>query len=262
MVPVMGGPRWYGLGLGATSLAAGAVALAADVAALGAVAGVAGLAAAVVLDRGVRAADAARAAELGRVHELETAVVTAWERATEAEAALARADAATDAESQLTPEEAEALVDPVTGLYGERFFEVTLVSRVAAARRHLRPVAVVLVEVATGVKDGRPTAADAALVSSHVRATLREADTACSLDGGRFGLVLEDTPENGAVWTVERVRRALNIDNKDLTLWAGVACYPAHAFDAGELLARATAALDAAKEWRQDRIEVATTSDV
>lgn len=250
------------MGLGAAALVAGIVAIAADAAALGVVAGALGLAAAVVLDRALRAAHAARAAELARVHELETAVVTAWERAAEAEASLARADAATDAEAQLSPEEAEALVDPVTGLYGERFFGVTLVSRVAAARRHLRPVAVVLVEVAAGVKLGRPTPADGALVSSHVRATLREADTACSLDGDRFGLLLEDTPENGAVWTVERVRRALNVDNKDLTLWAGVACYPAHAFDAGELLARATAALDAAKEWRQDRIEVATTSDV
>jgi hypothetical protein len=43
-----------------------------------------------------------------------------------------------------------------------------------------------------------------------------------------------------------------------LTLWAGVACYPAHAFDAGEILTQADAALTAAREWRQDRIEVAT----
>ena len=40
--------------------------------------------------------------------------------------------------------------------------------------------------------------------------TVREADIACRLDGDRcFGMVLEDTPENGAVWTVERFRRSL-----------------------------------------------------
>lgn len=260
MVGRMGGTRATGVGLGAASLLAGIGAVVADVPVLGLLAGVLGVAAAILLVRASQQAAASRDAEVARVQELESAVVAAWDRAAEAERALAEASAAQQA--PLTPEEVEALVDPETGLYGEQFFEVTLTSRVAAARRHLRPVAVVLLEVAAGVKQNLTTAADAAVVSTHVRATLREADTACHLEGARFGLVLEDTPENGAVWTVERVRRALNVERKDLTLWAGVACYPAHAFDADELLARATAALVAAKEWRQDRIEVATTSDV
>jgi diguanylate cyclase (GGDEF)-like protein len=133
---------------------------------------------------------------------------------------------------------------------------------VSAARRHLRPVAVVLLEVAEGVRAGLAHPADAGVVAAGILATLREADTACRLTGDRYGLVLEDTPENGAVWTAERVRRTLAASSEDWTLWAGVACYPAHAFDADELLRRAADALDAAKEWRQDRIEVATTSDV
>ncbi len=41
-------------------------------------------------------------------------------------------------------------------------------------------------------------------------------------------------------------------------MWAGVACYPAHAFSTDELLDQASPALDAAREWKQDRIEVAT----
>ncbi|MCK7470616.1 MAG: GGDEF domain-containing protein [Desulfomicrobium escambiense] len=36
-----------------------------------------------------------------------------------------------------------------------------------------------------------------------IRETLREADIACRLDDGTFAVILEDTPENGAVWTVE-----------------------------------------------------------
>ena len=48
-------------------------------------------------------------------------------------------------------------------------------------------------------------------------------------------MLLEDTPENGAVWTVERLRRRMADQHPDLTMWAGVACYPAHAFDAGEI---------------------------
>ena len=151
-----------------------------------------------------------------------------------------------------------ALVDVTTGLFNEAFFRVTLNSRVSAARRHLRPVAVVLLQVAGGVKEGAATLTEPGVVAGAIHATLRDADTACRLRDGRYAFVLEDTPENGAVWTVERVRRALAIDHPGQTLWAGIACYPAHAFDAGELLDRAGQALTAAQEWHQDRIEVAT----
>ena len=41
-------------------------------------------------------------------------------------------------------------------------------------------------------------------------------------------------------------------------MWAGVACYPAHGFTTDEILDRADNALDMAREWRQDRIEVAS----
>ena len=151
-----------------------------------------------------------------------------------------------------------SLTDQLTGLFNEAFFRVTLDTRVSAARRHLRPVAVVLMQVAQGVREGSPSPVSPMVVADGVRATLRDADTACRLDDGRFALILEDTPENGAVWTVERVRRALAVEHPGQTLWAGIACYPAHAFDAWELFDRAGQALDAAQEWHQDRIEVAT----
>ena len=152
-----------------------------------------------------------------------------------------------------------SLTDASTGLFNEQFFRVSLDTRVSAARRHLRPVAVVLVQVAEGVREGAPSPVAPDLVAEGVRATLRDADTACRLDDGRFALILEDTPENGAVWTVERVRRALATERPGQTLWAGIACYPAHAFDAWELFDRAARALEAAREWHQDRIEVATS---
>lgn len=258
----MGGTRQLGLALGGVAFVAGLVAIVLDVPVLGGLAGLSGLGGALVLVSAVQASERAfeerRRASEARVAELETSLTDAEKRVEELEDLIA----ANDAASAFEAAEAEAFLDPETGLYGEPFFGITLVSRVAAARRHLRPVAVVLVEVASGVRDGKPQGADPALVGRHVRATLREADTACYLEDSRFALVLEDTPENGAVWTVERVRRALAAERNDLTLWAGVACYPAHAFDGDELRTRATAALEAAKEWRQDRIEVATTSEV
>ncbi|MEQ8843192.1 MAG: GGDEF domain-containing protein [Acidimicrobiales bacterium] len=152
----------------------------------------------------------------------------------------------------------EGLTDPDTGLFNHDYFLVTLDSRIAAARRHLRPVAVALLDVVEGREgDSRPPA-NARMIANALRETLRESDTATRLADGRFGVVLEDTPENGAIWTMERVRRRLVEDNPDLTLWAGVACYPAHAFDVGALIERADAALVSAREWHQDRIEVAT----
>ncbi len=151
------------------------------------------------------------------------------------------------------------LTDHSTGLFSQEYFDVALDARLSAARRHLRPVAVVLIEVVEGVADGSPRTAAPRTVADSISATIRDADTACRMTDGRFGLVLEDTPENGAIWTVERIRRHLAGVSSGLTLWAGVACYPAHAFDAGEILTQADAALAAAREWRQDRIEVATT---
>ncbi|MEO0492798.1 MAG: GGDEF domain-containing protein [Actinomycetota bacterium] len=152
----------------------------------------------------------------------------------------------------------EGLTDPVTGLFNHEYFLVALDSRISAARRHLRPVAVALIQVVDGREgDNRPDA-NPILVAEALRETLRESDTATRLQDGRFGVVLEDTPENGAIWTMERVRRCLAESHQNLTLWAGVACYPAHAFDVGALIDRADAALTAAQDWHQDRIEVAT----
>jgi len=152
----------------------------------------------------------------------------------------------------------EGLTDSETGLFNNEYFLVALDSRIAAARRHLRPVAIALIDIVEGREGDQRPPGNARMIADALRETLRESDTATRLDDGRFGVVLEDTPENGAIWTMERVRRRLVEDNPDLTLWAGVACYPAHAFDVGALIERADAALESAREWHQDRIEVAT----
>lgn len=151
-----------------------------------------------------------------------------------------------------------ALTDPSSQLFSEAYFRVALGSRLAAARRHLRPVAIALLEVTEGLAvDGTGSAAAPTRVAESVRETLRESDIACRLDDGSYAMILEDTPENGAVWTVERVRRNLVSRFGSHTMWAGVACYPAHAFSAEGLLEQARTALQAAREWKQDRIEVA-----
>jgi two-component system cell cycle response regulator len=149
------------------------------------------------------------------------------------------------------------LMDPETELFSEGYLRVALESRLASARRHLRPVALALLEVAEGLPDQGGHNAMPTVVAEAVSRTLRDSDIACRMDDGTFAVILEDTPENGAVWTVERIRRNLVSTSGHHTLWAGVACYPAHAFDGPELLTAVSQALDAAKAWNQDRIEVA-----
>ena len=46
------------------------------------------------------------------------------------------------------------LTDDHTGLFSEQYFNVALDARLSAARRHLRPVAVVLLEVVQGLAEG------------------------------------------------------------------------------------------------------------
>ncbi len=241
-----------GLATGALGLIAGLIAYAADNRLFGAVAGLLALAAGV---SGVRLAQQlGEQSALQRLVEDELRVV----RAESQTQLLALDDETLDYDDD--GEDIATLTDPRTGLFSESFFNVALESRVAAARRHLRPVAVVLLEVVEGLPAGEPVEAEATLVAQSITVTLREADTACRLRNGYFALLLEDTPENGAIWTVERVRRQLLSQRTGLTLWAGVACYPAHAFSPEDIMAASEQALEGAREWRQDRIEVAAAA--
>lgn len=156
-------------------------------------------------------------------------------------------------------DEFQTLVDAESGLFAQGYLLVALEARIAAARRRLRPVSIVMVDVVEGLRLGQPVVGDPAAVSAAIRATLREADTAGRLMDGRYVLVLEDTNETGAVWTVERVRAKLGRARPGCTVWAGVACYPAHGFTLPEILSGADSALVLAREWRQDRIEVAAS---
>jgi len=197
----------------------------------------------------------------------------ARDRATTAEAA----DGIGSLEALLAAEQAEPVVDldeddeddPIralfesgpppggSGLLEEHFVPTTLRGRLAVARRSLRPLSVVCLEVleTEGGATTVPVAEDE--VARVLRRTLREADVAGRGGRGAYTCILEDTGEDGAVWTAERLRRNLCEGGRARRFRAGVAAYPAHGLEAEELEAKAQAALAAARDWTTDRIEVA-----
>ena len=243
------------------ALAAGVAGLVLAEPALGVLAGVAGL-----------VAGAAAVAAAGRARSTEeelsasTRDVKRLERELSAVAAVMSEESnrpsgeRSDEVGQSDGSRSDHAFDAATGLYGERYFAVLVQQQVAAARRSLRPLSVVIFEVDSRDGPERDTRdQELAVVGDVVRRTLRESDSACRLGEVMVGAILEDTPEAGAVWAAERVRGTLlgSPIGDALTVSAGVACYPTHALGAAELVAQAGRALEEARSRGRDCVEVA-----
>ncbi|MEP6625360.1 MAG: GGDEF domain-containing protein [Acidimicrobiia bacterium] len=174
------------------------------------------------------------------------------------------ADSVPDSLAFAPPLDHASGVDAGSGLLDQQFFRVLVQQRVAAARRHLQPLAVVMFEV-DGLDRVDLRSCDDALGSlgSIVVRTLRESDAACRVGATMAAAILEDTAEAGAVWAAERIRGILHQSDPklDFTISAGVACYPTHALSATELIDRAGSALDAARAHGRDRLEIATSDE-
>lgn len=142
------------------------------------------------------------------------------------------------------------------GIVDESMLVSALHGRTAIARRALRPLSIIHLEVQDIAPDGtsmRPSA----LIEQVLEATLRESDVCVRRADGVYVFILEETSEDGAVWTAERLRRGLAAVVGDRRFCAGVASYPSHGLTAEALDAKAEEALVAAREWRRSRIEVA-----
>ncbi len=218
---------WLGLLVGLAGMAAAVAAELLMAPALGLLGGVAALAAAALV--------------LSLVRQLEET------KAVSARLAMALAEHEPSTAFGRTPGTpgAATLLDSETGLPDEWFFELVLEGRVAAARRQLHPLTVVLLEIEHG-----PEPADAAggsVLNSFVgllRRTLRDADIACRTGPFTFGLILERTPEEGGVWTAERIQ--LGLVNAALPVnrvAAAVATYPTHGLTVEDVMRRARDAL-------------------
>jgi len=240
-------------------LAVAAVAI--GVAAVVADESVLGLAAAVV---GVAAAGVGALIDVRRAHAEDSL----WEARSQARRLRRQVDqleAEVSAAPDLPPgtDTGDWEIDPATGLLRARHLPVLLQQVVAAARRKVLPVSVVVWEV-DGLDAAPADVCDPALTALAAVAwrTLRESDAAFRFDERTAVAVLVDTAEPGALVVAARVRDALRASpvGDSLTVSAGIACYPTHALEAAELVSRAGRALEDARAdgHQRDHVAVAT----
>lgn len=170
--------------------------------------------------------------------------------------------------------ENRSATDPLTGLYSGWYFVERLAAEVARARRYEHPLTLLLAELddagrfcdpAGGLSFDEVLRATARLV----RGCLRDkVDVACYQGGGRFAVMLPNTPAVGghAGTVAERVRSTIertalksdeSVRSERCTVSVAVAGFPTHAEDAEELAAAADAALSAARGGGGNRIVAA-----
>ncbi len=150
--------------------------------------------------------------------------------------------------------------DALTGCFSRRHAVEVLDIELRRARRSRLPVSIVLfdLDAFTSINDrcGR-LCGDAvlAMVGARMNDTLRGSDLKCRYDGGTFLILLPDTPLRGAHRVADALRRDLveqrvewNGAGVGVTASFGVAEMEAGEIHASELITRAHAALNRAKQ--------------
>jgi diguanylate cyclase (GGDEF)-like protein/PAS domain S-box-containing protein len=162
---------------------------------------------------------------------------------------------------------AEAIHDPLTGLFNRRYLEETLVRELHRARRRNSPLCLTMLDLDNFKRFNDSYGHDAGDVllrelGQLMRAKLRKSDILCRYGGEEFVIVLPDSSLVDAEQRIDQIRAQL----KEVqiqhggeflpapTLSAGIAQADEHNFDPGELLRAADKALYSAKNAGRDRV--------
>lgn len=168
--------------------------------------------------------------------------------------------------------ESRSATDAVSGVYSRWYFYERLYAEVARSRRYRQPLSLVVAELdgeerLTASRGAAFRDAVLAAVARLVMTCLRDkVDVACRLSGGRFALLLPNTPAapSAAGLVAERIRarvagtRLADDEVGELgrfTMSLGVAGYPDVAEDADELITVAEARLATARAAGGDHVE-------
>jgi diguanylate cyclase (GGDEF)-like protein/putative nucleotidyltransferase with HDIG domain len=164
--------------------------------------------------------------------------------------------------------QAEARVDPKTGLFNARHFAVALSEEIQRAQRFERPMSLIMADLDL-LRDINNSyghlAGDAVLkgIADVFRAQLRHYDVPARFGGEEFSILLPETPPEQAMEIAERIRRAVAQRTFDVetssepiraTVSIGVAGYPKDGTDANELIHQADLAVYRAKLQGRNRV--------
>jgi diguanylate cyclase (GGDEF)-like protein/putative nucleotidyltransferase with HDIG domain len=164
--------------------------------------------------------------------------------------------------------QAEARVDPKTGLFNARHFAAALSEEIGRAQRFERPMSLIMADLDL-LRDINNTyghlAGDAVLkgIAEVFRAQLRHYDVPARFGGEEFSILLPETPPEQALEIAERIRRAVAERTFDVetssepiraTVSIGVAGYPKDGTDANELIHQADLAVYRAKLQGRNRV--------
>ena len=161
-----------------------------------------------------------------------------------------------------------ATTDALTGLANRRHFMERASHELLRARRYGQPVSMLVLDLdhfkLINDTHGHATGDDALKHFSRVcRDQLRVVDLPARLGGEEFAVLMPDTALEGAIEMAERLRATLESspvvmagESITVTTSIGVTCAHAHELDVGTVLARADAALYAAKRGGRNRVEV------
>jgi diguanylate cyclase (GGDEF)-like protein/putative nucleotidyltransferase with HDIG domain len=169
--------------------------------------------------------------------------------------------------------QAEARVDPKTGLYNARYFATTLATEIARASRFERPMSLIMADLDL-LRDINNSyghlAGDAVLkgIAEIFHQELRHYDVPARFGGEEFSILLPETPPEQAMEIAERIRRAVAEREFEVetaaepiraTVSLGVAGFPKDGLDANELIHQADLAVYRGKLQGRNRVVGAST---
>jgi diguanylate cyclase (GGDEF)-like protein/putative nucleotidyltransferase with HDIG domain len=164
--------------------------------------------------------------------------------------------------------QAEARVDPKTGLFNARYFASALSEELGRAQRFERPLSLIMADLDL-LREINNTyghlAGDAVLkgIAEVFRAELRHYDVPARFGGEEFSILLPETPPEQAMEIAERIRRAVSERAFDVetssepiraTVSIGVAGFPKDAQDPNALIHQADLAVYRAKLQGRNRV--------
>ncbi len=164
--------------------------------------------------------------------------------------------------------QAEARVDPKTGLFNARHFATVLAEELSRATRFERPMSLIMADLDL-LRDINNTyghlAGDAVLrgIAEVFRGELRHYDVPARFGGEEFSILLPETPPDQAIEIAERIRRAVADSAFEVetssepiraTVSIGVAAFPRDGATANELIHQADLAVYRAKLQGRNRV--------